>query len=322
MNLLQIEDRLFELEQEKQKLIQLKNEFVSVPQTLLGWNITKSNDYYKLFKRIDKKKVGIHHGRIWNEKKARRQIRKKEQELGYKWTKEQIAIDYIQRNEPKKGYFVGFSGGKDSIVLLDLVRKSKVRHRAFYNVTGIDPPELVQFIKKEYPSVEFLKPEISFWKGIQKNGYPTIFNRWCCRVLKEEPSNRVKLHRRLVGIRKEESSKRASRSKTDKIGKYSHYKPLFDWSEVDIWEYIDENNLLYPTLYNEGYSRLGCVVCPYLFGNQKLLERNMKRYPQYYKLFEKSIYELWENKLWWRSTKKRKDLLFEDFLKAYYRNFN
>jgi len=85
MNLLQIESRLFELEQEKQKLIQLKNEFVSVPQTLLGWNITKSNDYYKLFKRIDKKKVGIHHGRIWNEKKARRQIRQKEQELGLYW---------------------------------------------------------------------------------------------------------------------------------------------------------------------------------------------------------------------------------------------
>lgn len=48
---------------------------------------------------------------------------------------------------PEDGYFVGFSGGKDSQVLLDLVKRAGVKYKAHYNVTTIDPPENVRFIR-------------------------------------------------------------------------------------------------------------------------------------------------------------------------------
>jgi len=59
---------------------------------------------------------------------------------------DEIAIERIKSFEPPEGYYVAFSGGKDSIVVLDLVKRAGVKYDAYYHVTGIDPPELVHFI--------------------------------------------------------------------------------------------------------------------------------------------------------------------------------
>lgn len=60
---------------------------------------------------------------------------------------EEEAIDFLREHEPPEGYFVGFSGGKDSIVTLELCRMAGVKHQAFYSCTGIDAPEVVRFIR-------------------------------------------------------------------------------------------------------------------------------------------------------------------------------
>lgn len=60
--------------------------------------------------------------------------------------KEALAIQIIRDNEPPEGYFVAFSGGKDSVVALGLTRRAGVRHEASHNLTTVDPPELVRFI--------------------------------------------------------------------------------------------------------------------------------------------------------------------------------
>lgn len=75
------------------------------------------------------------------------------------------AIKFLQDNEPPEGYFVGFSGGKDSIVTLELVKRSGVKYKAYYSCTGIDEPSVVRFIKEHYPEVEWLKPKVDFGKG-------------------------------------------------------------------------------------------------------------------------------------------------------------
>ena len=56
--------------------------------------------------------------------------------------KDEISIQRLKDFEPKEGYYVAFSGGKDSVVLLDIVKRSGVKFDAHYNITGIDPPEL------------------------------------------------------------------------------------------------------------------------------------------------------------------------------------
>ena len=98
----------------------------------------------------------------------------------------QLAIDRLREFEPDDGYYVAFSGGKDSQVVLDLVRRSGCRYDAHYNCTTVDPPELVRFIRAEYPEVEWHRPDLSMWQLIVKKRFPpTRFRRYCCEYLKE-----------------------------------------------------------------------------------------------------------------------------------------
>jgi len=204
------------------------------------------------------------------------------------------SIKFIQENEPEEGYYLGFSGGKDSIVLYDIVKKSKVKFTAYYSATGIDPPIIVKFIKKNYPEVIFIKPKVNFYSGIIKNGLPTIYKRWCCKSLKHTPLSVVNLKHRLMGIRSEESTKRKKRGKVNPHDKQIIYSPLFEWSEYNIWNYIEKNNLIYPSLYDEGLNRIGCVICPFINYKQKMINKEL--YPGIYRAFEKKAFELYVEK--------------------------
>uniref|UniRef100_A0A6M3LFR6 Putative phosphoadenosine phosphosulfate n=1 Tax=viral metagenome TaxID=1070528 RepID=A0A6M3LFR6_9ZZZZ len=85
------------------------------------------------------------------------------------------------------------------------------------------------------------------------------------------------------------------------VAKYKNqtlYKPIFHWLEWEIWEYIDSNNLPYCSLYDEGFSRLGCVICPFLcHGIKGDLLRHMQRWPKQYAAFEKAMEKLFDNYL-------------------------
>ena len=103
--------------------------------------------------------------------------------------KVKIAITRLRLHEPKDdGYYVAFSGGKDSCVVLDLCKRAGVKFDAHYNLTTVDPPELVRFIKKYHPDIweTRTKPEKSMWDLIVQKGIPpTRIMRYCCTVLKE-----------------------------------------------------------------------------------------------------------------------------------------
>lgn len=73
--------------------------------------------------------------------------------FGQKRDKVQTAIDRLRAFEPKDGYFLAFSGGKDSQCIYHLAKMAGVKFDAHYHVTSVDPPELVQFIKAQYPDV-------------------------------------------------------------------------------------------------------------------------------------------------------------------------
>lgn len=69
--------------------------------------------------------------------------------------------------------YVGFSGGKDSTVLLDLVRRAFPDVPAVFIDTGLEYPEIRKFVET-IPNVTWLKPDMNFKKVIQTYGYPVI----------------------------------------------------------------------------------------------------------------------------------------------------
>lgn len=94
-------------------------------------------------------------------------------------TKEQEAIEFIRKHEPPEGYFLGFSGGKDSTVLYDLTKKAGVKFQGYYSRTGIDPPEVVMFIEQNYQTVIHVRPSRCFFGKMNEWLQPTKFARWC-----------------------------------------------------------------------------------------------------------------------------------------------
>ena len=176
------------------------------------------------------------------------------------------SIAFIQQHEPQEGYFVGFSGGKDSITLLELCKMAGVKYEACYSCTRIDPPEVVRFIRQNHPNVTWLYPKASFWNMIVKKKPPLRMQRWCCDYLKKAPSDTHPLKHRCMGIRAEESVRRASRPRIDTYRHRTIYKPIFYWPEWAVWEFIESRRLPYPSLYDDGFHRIGCVVCPFILG--------------------------------------------------------
>lgn len=173
-----------------------------------------------------------------------------------------------------------FSGGKDSIALHRVCEIEGINPEWHYHVTTIDPPELVKFIKTEYPHVVFDRPRHGnfFHRAATKKILPSRYHRWCCDEYKESrgPLNCTWL----TGVRREESLGRATDTvvgmhrRTRRV----HVRPLSNWDTEFLWEFIRSENLAYPTLYDEGFRRLGCVGCPIASRSNRLLE--MKRWPR------------------------------------------
>jgi phosphoadenosine phosphosulfate reductase len=201
-------------------------------------------------------------------------------------SKEEIAIERIKTFCPPEGYYVAFSGGKDSIVIYDLCKKSGCKCDYHYNVTGIDPPELVRFIIDNFADVQRHKPEKTIWQMIVDHGMPpTRRVRYCCEELKERGG-----HDRFVvtGVRWAESSRRGKRRVVEACFRNSrkHYiNPIIDWSEAEVWNHIRSNKLKYCSLYDEGWKRIGCLMCP--MSSHKKVES--KLYPRFKSLYVKAF---------------------------------
>lgn len=236
------------------------------------------------------------------------------------------SIAFLRENEPPEGFFVGFSGGKDSIVSLELCRIAGVKHEAFYSCTRIDPPEVVRFIRVHYPDVTWLYSKMTFWDGIRKKCPPLRMTRWCCDMLKKEPAHSHPLKHRIMGIRAEESVRRASHPRISTFMGQTTYKPIFAWPEWAVWEFIESQKLQYPSLYDDGFHRIGCVVCPFILGKApgatRQREESMRRWPGIWYAFERCV------KGWWilkkNQGKLRNDNGYKtanDYWQAYLRGF-
>lgn len=122
---------------------------------------------------------------------------------------EKIALNY----DAEQGYYLAFSGGKDSQALYHMTQLAGVKFQGHMNLTSVDPSEVIRFVKENYPEVELIKPGKSiFQHAIEKQILPTMRVRWCCAEYKETAgAGKVTL----IGIRKAESSRRAKRNEVE-----------------------------------------------------------------------------------------------------------
>jgi len=232
-------------------------------------------------------------------------------------------------NPDGKPMHLAFSGGKDSTCLFYVCKKASEdlgipmgeMFLVRYNVTNIDPPEVVHFIKqmqKEYPFIELSHPDKNVWKLIIDNKMPpTRMRRYCCRLIKEAKNPRGCYT--LTGVRRAESEGRsgrrgfetAAKKKEDRIllndngdeRRETEYcmqqnayicNPIIDWTEDDVWNFIRSENLPYCSLYDEGWKRVGCIGCPLCDDpyRAKQFERWPKYKEQYIRTFDKMVQKI------------------------------
>jgi phosphoadenosine phosphosulfate reductase len=194
--------------------------------------------------------------------------------------------------DERKENIVAFSGGKDSIVLYHLAKRTGLKFTYIYSNTTIDPPGHIGFIRKNYPDVQISQPKYTFYEIVERYGLPSKKERFCCRYLKEYVGKNAKV---FEGLRIGESVKRGitlnklkepescDRQYKNKI----HAYPLMYWTEQEIWEYIKKYKLAYPTQYDLGFRRLGCVGCPQATIEERI--RQYKIYPKYVYTIIKAI---------------------------------
>lgn len=198
-------------------------------------------------------------------------------------TIKKIYNTYVEYMAKVDVFYVAFSGGKDSIVTLDLVQRS-LPHNKFkvlFGDTGMEFPDTYNVVEQvksycEKSGIEFLRSKCDFepeytWRQF---GPPAQTMRWCCSVHKTAPQ--IILLRKytgnphfrgmaFTGVRGDESASRSEYNDVslgEKVrGQYSCH-PILEWNSAELFSYIYDRDLLLNEAYKKGNSRAGCLVCP------------------------------------------------------------
>lgn len=213
---------------------------------------------------------------------------------------EQDSIQYIKDmvlSRPNYYYLINHSGGKDSTVIFELwdMALDELKDEGFnidsidWNInfanTSNDTADTYRYIKnlKHRDKLKILNPQKGWsqWLKEDKNYFlPSRLVRNCCSTYKEGQVNKAyDRHRHTVdvlGVRWQESTKRKNYElimdydwAIDHFGsstfskEWLKFAPIIDWSDTDVWLWILINNIKYNKMYDYGFNRVGCLICPY-----------------------------------------------------------
>lgn len=191
-------------------------------------------------------------------------------------------------------FYVAFSGGKDSVVALDIVQRA-LPHNAFkvlFGDTGMEFPDTYDCVNRisEYckdHEIEFLraKSELTPDQTWGCFGPPAVTNRWCCSVHKTSPQVRLLQSvtgisnftgMAFTGVRGDESIARSEYGDVSLGGKHQgQYSchPIIEWNSAELFNYIYANDLVLNEAYKKGNTRAGCLVCPMSSGKHEYIKR-------------------------------------------------
>jgi phosphoadenosine phosphosulfate reductase len=188
---------------------------------------------------------------------------------------EEEAISFIKNvSAGTMSRAVAFSGGKDSLATLVLVRKALGQVPVMFVDTGVEVPETLSFIRdlEKRLDMEFLREEGGdFFKGVEYFGPPGRDYRWCCKVCKLGPTAKI-IERHFpegvlnfIGQRAYESETRAKSQRVWRnpwLPKQKGAGPIQHWTALHVWLYLLGEGQDTNVLYREGLERIGCWPCP------------------------------------------------------------
>jgi phosphoadenylyl-sulfate reductase (thioredoxin) len=134
--------------------------------------------------------------------------------------------------------------------------------------------DLMNEVERRYGiTIERFEPDPKrLQRMVQQHGEYLFFDskakqEFCCHVRKVEPNNRAlrTVDVWITGVRRDHSDTRSETAKASYVrydwGTVLKLAPLADWDDKQVKEYIDANDVPYNSLYDQGYTSIGCVIC-------------------------------------------------------------
>ncbi|MGM0510178.1 MAG: phosphoadenosine phosphosulfate reductase family protein [Thermoplasmatota archaeon] len=254
-----------------------------------------------------------HDGQTWDEVlEANDEILNKRIEEAVSFIKEAVQTADL---EPA----VSYSGGKDSLATLLLVLDAGIEPDLIFIDTGIELPETIENVEKisnKYGlELKTKKVKGGYWDNVDYFGPSARDYRWCCKTCKLGPTARLIDENypdgvlSFIGQRRYESQQRMDKGniwQNPWVPNQKGASPIQEWTALHVWMYIFKKDADYNPLYEKGFERIGCWVCPASdLSELEYIKENLDIYSKFEKVLEEyrkknDLSELWVELGLWR----------------------